>query len=126
MPSTFPRSTTTRLAFAFVALALPFTLGDAGDGRAASSRSPAPDVRGEWGITYDDRIGVEIDIGGAHYEAEIPARGGTVEIIHDGPTLAFDSSRARATGRPGPGGPRARAGAARLAGPARRASSAAR
>jgi hypothetical protein len=79
-----------KFAFVCVALALPFTLGAAGDGCAANSRSPAPDVTGEWAITYDDRIGVAIDIGGAHYEEEIPASGGTIEIEHDGLTLAFD------------------------------------
>ena len=76
--------------FAFIVLALPFTLGASGDGCAANSRSPAPDVTGEWAITYDDRIGVEIDIGGAHYEEEIPASGGTIEIVHAGRTLSFE------------------------------------
>ena len=89
MSSTF-RLSPTRFAFAFVALALPFTLGAQGDGCAANSRSPAPDVTGEWAISYDDTIGVEIDIGGATYEQEIPATGGTVAIVHDGIELAFD------------------------------------
>ena len=88
MSSTF--RTSTRLAFAFIALALPFTLGARGDGCAANSRSPAPDVTGEWAITYDDRISVEVAIGGARYEEEIPASGGTIEIVHDGRALVFD------------------------------------
>lgn len=78
------------IKFAFVALALPFTVAAQGDGCAANSRSPAPDVTGEWAISYDDTITVELDIGGATYEAEIPSTGGTVEIVHDGLTLAFD------------------------------------
>ena len=86
----FFRASSIKFAFAFVALALPFTLGARGDGCAANSRSPAPDVTGDWAIAYDDTIGVEIDIGGAHYEEEIPATGGTVDIVHDGIDLSFD------------------------------------
>jgi hypothetical protein len=89
MSRTF-RTSTTRLACGFIALALPFTLGARGDGCAASSRSPAPDVTGEWAITYDDRISVEVAIGGARYEEEISASGGTIEIVHGGRTLLFE------------------------------------
>lgn len=85
-------SSRSRFASGLVALvlALPFTMGARGDGCAANSRSPAPDVTGDWAITYDDRIGVEVDIGGALYEDEIAATGGTVEIVHDGRTLSFE------------------------------------
>ncbi len=92
MYSTF-RSSRTRLAF--LALALPFTMAARGDGCAAGSRSPAPDVTGDWAITYDDRIAVEVDIGGARYEEDIPAAGGTIEIVHDGRALTFELDCAR-------------------------------
>lgn len=84
-----------RIGLAATLLTLPFTLAARGDGCAVNSRSPAPDVTGEWAITYDDVIEVAIDIGGAHYEEEIPAAGGTVEIVHDGRTLAFELDCAR-------------------------------
>jgi len=83
------------LAFLVPALALPFTLAARGDGCAANSTSPAPDVTGDWAITYDDRIAVEVDIGGAHYEQDVPATGGTIEIVHDGRTIDFDLDCAR-------------------------------
>ena len=69
---------------------LPFTMAARGDGCAVNSRSPAPDVTGSWSIAYDDRISVEIAIGGAVYEADLPASGGVVEIVHDGKPLSFE------------------------------------
>ncbi|MCG8425501.1 MAG: hypothetical protein MJE77_47085 [Proteobacteria bacterium] len=36
-----------------------------GDGCAVNSRSPAPDLSGEWTISYDDTLDVEVRIGGA-------------------------------------------------------------
>lgn len=69
---------------------LPFTMAAKGDGCAVNSRSPAPDVTGAWAIEYDDRISVEVVIGGAVYEADLPAGGGVFEIVHDGRPLSFD------------------------------------
>ncbi len=59
------------------------------------SDEPAPDLRGEWDVTYDDVIGVEVDIGGAVYEGTISATGGTFQFTHDGQpvTLDVDCSR---------------------------------
>lgn len=74
----------------FAALALPFTMGARGDGCAANSRSPAPDVTGEWAISYDDVIDVEVAIGGAVYQEQLSAAGGVIEIEHDGRPLAFE------------------------------------
>ncbi|MGE3545646.1 MAG: hypothetical protein AB7L28_17040, partial [Kofleriaceae bacterium] len=65
-------------------------MGAQGDGCAANSRSPAPDVRGTWDITYDDMIGVEVKIGGAVYHAELGAGGGAVTINHAGKPYTFD------------------------------------
>lgn len=75
---------------------LPFMMGAAGDGCAAGSDSPAPDVRGTWGIEYDDVIGVQVKIGGAVYDAELGAAGGSVTIDHDGKPYTFDLDCARA------------------------------
>ncbi len=69
---------------------LPFAMGAQGDGCAAGSKSAAPDVRGTWAITYDDKIGVEVTIGGAVYDAELGAAGGAFTINHMGTPYAFD------------------------------------
>lgn len=70
--------------------ALPLVMGAQGDGCAAGSTSPAPDVRGTWNVTYDDTIGVEVTIGGAVYDAELGAAGGSFTIDHDGTPYTFD------------------------------------
>ena len=79
-----------RLASVLLAMTLPATMGAEGDGCAASSRSPAPDVTGTWDIAYDDTIGVEVTIGGSVYTAELGAQGGTVTITHAGQPFTFD------------------------------------
>lgn len=76
--------------------ALPLLAGAQGDGCAASSRSPAPDVTGWWDVTYDDRLDVEITIGGQVYTSEIGAQGGVITITHQGRPLSFDLDCARA------------------------------
>jgi hypothetical protein len=78
-----------------LALALPFTMGASGDGCAASSRSPAPDVAGTWAITYDDTIDVRITIGGSTYDETLGANGGAFTITHDGQPLTFELDCAR-------------------------------
>jgi len=84
-----------QLALAVVP-SLPFLMGAQGDGCAAGSQSPAPDVRGTWSIDYDDSIGVEVKIGGAVYTAELGATGGTVTINHAGKPYSFELDCARA------------------------------
>ncbi len=74
---------------------LPFAMGARGDGCAANSRSPAPDVTGTWDVTYDDVIGVEVKIGGAVYTGEVPATGGVLTIDHEGNPITFDLDCAR-------------------------------
>jgi hypothetical protein len=74
----------------FLALLLPGVLGARGDGCAASSRSPAPDVSGEWAITYDDSLDVAITLGGVTYERALGAQGGVFTIEHEGQPLTFD------------------------------------
>lgn len=84
-----------RLLAASLVLALPALGGAQGDGCAASSQSPAPDVSGDWDITYDDTIDVEITIGGAVYQETLGAAGGVIDITHEGQPLSFDLDCAR-------------------------------
>jgi hypothetical protein len=84
------------LSFALLALpTLPMVMGAQGDGCAAGSKSPAPDVRGTWAIAYDNQIGVEVKLGGATYTAELGAQGGTFTINHQGTPYTFDLDCAR-------------------------------
>jgi hypothetical protein len=78
-----------RLAYLMVPV-LPLAMGAQGDGCAAGSTSPAPDVRGTWNVTYDDTIGVEVKIGGAVYNAELGAAGGSFTINHQGKPYTFN------------------------------------
>jgi hypothetical protein len=84
------------LRLALLVPALPLVMGAQGDGCAANSTSPAPDVRGTWDITYDDAIGIEVKLGGAVYHAELGAGGGTFTITHQGTPYTFDLDCARA------------------------------
>lgn len=76
-------------------LATPFLGGAQGDGCAANSKSPAPDVTGWWDIEYDDTIGIEVTIGGAVYTDELGAQGGSFIIDHNGQPFTFDLDCAR-------------------------------
>ena len=69
---------------------LPLVMGAQGDGCAVNSKTPAPDVRGTWSIAYDNQIGVEIKIGGAVYNAELGAEGGSFTINDEGKPYTFD------------------------------------
>jgi hypothetical protein len=65
-------------------------MGAQGDGCAANSRSPAPDVTGVWDLTYDDLIDVKITIGGATYTEQLGPQGGAFTVTHNGMPLSFD------------------------------------
>jgi hypothetical protein len=78
-----------------LAALLPLLLGAQGDGCAAGSRSPAPDVSGVWDIAYDDTLGITVRIGGSVYQSELGAGGGSFTIEHAGRTLVFDLDCAR-------------------------------
>ncbi len=80
----------TSLRTALVVALLPLCMAAKGDGCATNSRSEAPDVEGDWAITYDDMVDVTITIGGAVYESTVGAAGGVVEITHNGQPLSFD------------------------------------
>ncbi len=80
-----------RLALVLLCLpCIPFLAGAQGDGCAAGSTSPAPDVTGWWDITYDDSLGVQVNLGGTVYDATLPAGGGTFTIVHQGTPITFD------------------------------------
>lgn len=78
-----------------LAAASPLLLGAKGDGCATNSRSPAPDVSGQWAITYDNTLDVTIKIGGAVYQEQLGAQGGVINIDHEGQPLSFDLDCAR-------------------------------
>jgi hypothetical protein len=78
------------LRSALVVGLLPLCVAAKGDGCATNSRTPAPDVSGEWAIVYDDSMDVTIKIGGAVYEANVGVAGGVIDITHDGQPLSFD------------------------------------
>jgi hypothetical protein len=80
-----------KLGFGFLmVMGLPLVMGAQGDGCAAGSTSPAPDVQGTWDVSYDDTIGVEVKIGGAVYDSQLGAGGGSFTIDHDGKPYTFD------------------------------------
>lgn len=89
--TTKPRFLPAVLAFA----ALPLLGGAKGDGCAAGSDSPAPDVRGTWDLEYDDTIGVEVKLGGAVYRADLGPNGGAFAITHQGRSYPFNLDCAR-------------------------------
>jgi hypothetical protein len=80
---------------AVVAAWVPLAMGARGGCGALTSMTPAPSVEGQWAITYDDALQVEIEIGGATYDATLPVGGGTVMVEHGGYTIPFtlDCSR---------------------------------
>jgi hypothetical protein len=70
----------------------PALMGARGDGcgGAAFSMTAAPDVEGQWDVTYDDVLGVEITLGGAVYTEEIGVAGGAFTIDHEGQPITFN------------------------------------
>ena len=73
-----------------LATAMPLTMGARGCGGPITSDSPAPDVNAAWDVTYGDGLAVEITIGGATYDAQLAAEGGTVMIEHGGYQIPFE------------------------------------
>jgi hypothetical protein len=79
--------------FALLVTLFPFVTAARGGGcggGAAGSKTPAPDVAGDWDITYDDTLAVEVTIGGAVYTQELGAQGGSFTIDHEGQPFTFD------------------------------------
>ncbi|MBW2456031.1 MAG: hypothetical protein JRI68_16050 [Deltaproteobacteria bacterium] len=74
-------------------LAIPVLTGAKGQGCANSpafTSDPAPDMTGAWDVTYDDRLDVEITIGGVVYEKSLGVEGGAFTIDHEGQPITFD------------------------------------
>jgi len=78
------------LASPALVLLTPALLGMGSCGGVLTSETPAPDMNGAWTVTYEDRIEVEITLGGAVYTAELGVQGGTVDIEHEGQPLSFE------------------------------------
>lgn len=71
----------------------PLTMAANGQGCGQSgflSKTDAPDATGVWNVSYDDKLTVEVTIGGATYTKELGAQGGAFTITHDGQPFEFD------------------------------------
>ena len=79
--------TTGLLAVALLCMA-PGRCGTSAEG--FFSGDPAPDLRGSWQVTYDNAIGVEINVGGSTYAGTIAGSSGTVSFTHDGTPFQLD------------------------------------
>ena len=83
-----PRKTRSAVLVLAATLATPVLMGAKSKGCAASdspvfSTSEAPSMEGTWDVTYDDRLDLEITIGGSTYTEQLGPQGGTVTIDHD-------------------------------------------
>ena len=54
------------------------------------SGDPAPDVRGQWDVTYDDTIEVSIDIGGEVVTGSVFGTTNTIEFQYEGEDYVFE------------------------------------
>lgn len=68
---------------------LPLLFGFTDCGGALFSETEAPSMEGDWAITYDDVVSVEIAIGGAVYTSELGVEGGVVDVEVDGEPVSF-------------------------------------
>lgn len=70
-------------------------LGGADGCGSWGSTAPAPDVSGAWDIAYGAMLDVDVELGGSHYRATVPATGGSVQVEHGGTRFDFviDCSR---------------------------------
>jgi len=73
-------------------LAVPLLTGAEGEGcgGAVNSMSPAPNTEGDWDITYQDTIDVEVKLGDSVYNGTLPAEGGSFTVDHEGVTIPFE------------------------------------
>lgn len=85
------------LAPAAFALALPLLMGANGQGCGgpAFSQSDAPDVTGAWNITYDDKLAIEVNLGGTVYKDVLGPTGGKFTVMHQGKPVEFNLDCAR-------------------------------
>ena len=72
---------------------LPFLMGadnGGGCGGTFGSTSPAPDVSGNWAITYGTTMEVDVKVGGSTYHQSLSPSGGTFSFMHQGAALSFN------------------------------------
>jgi hypothetical protein len=77
-----------------LACALPLVMGAKG-GCMYNSKEAAPVVAGTWALTYDDRMEVDVTIGGAVYHQSLPSGGGAFTVNHNGTPFSFHVDCAR-------------------------------
>lgn len=70
----------------------PLLLAAKGEGCGGNEEGTqvAPNMEGEWSLTWEDDLEVEIAIGGAVYHETIGAEGGVINIDHEGTPITFD------------------------------------
>lgn len=94
-----PRKTYRALIVVAAALSTPILMGakakGCGGDSTVFSKSDAPSMAGVWDVTYDDRLDLEITIGGAVYTEQLGPQGGSVTIDHDGQPFTFELNCAR-------------------------------
>jgi hypothetical protein len=77
-------------------LLLPITMGAKGGCGAVSSTDPAPDVAGQWGLSYAATMEIDVKIGGAVYHQSLPKEGGVFAVTHEGQPIRFNLDCSRA------------------------------
>lgn len=77
------------LALTFVGTA-PFTMGAKGGCGTFNSKQAAPDVTGNWAISYDPKLEVDVKIGGAVYHQTLASQGGSFTFNHAGKPYTFN------------------------------------
>ncbi len=71
---------------------LPFLMGAnaGGGGCSFNSTTDAPDVAGNWGITYGATMEVDVKVGGSTYHQSLTPTGGTFSFMHQGAPFSFN------------------------------------
>lgn len=83
-------TTSTRLLLALTLVGTaPFTMGAKG-GCTFNSKEAAPNVTGDWAITYDPAMEIDVKIGGAVYHKTLAPQGGAFVIDHGGKPFSFN------------------------------------
>ncbi len=81
---------TVPFTLAALILGMLMLMGNAGDGCAVNSTTPAPNVNGQWTITYDNMLNVEVDIGASVSTAQLGPQGGTFSVTYQGQQIDFN------------------------------------
>lgn len=77
---------------------LPFLMGAEGGGGCGgtfNSTKQAPNVSGNWGITYGATMDVDVKVGGSTYSQSMTSSGGTFTFMHQGTAFSFNVDCAR-------------------------------